>query len=170
MSPRAAVISVILYFLIRPSASATVTLDELPAYQSQRSCAKYCFFIVSSGQGPPNEVARHLSCAVDPIENDCFCRPDLQAQAESYVRSCVGSACIRNALDISSAVQVYNGYCTSAGFERAEVTASTPTSGMQYSPVTVTVTALRTVTLSSGERRLSAPFGGLAAQVADLLG
>ncbi|KAJ9642400.1 hypothetical protein H2201_004792 [Coniosporium apollinis] len=149
MLPRAAVIPVIFYFLIRLSASATVTLAELPAYQSQRNCAKYCFFVVSSGQGPPNEVARHLSCAVDPIENDCFCRPDLQAQADSYIKSCVGNACTRNALDISSATQVYNDYCTSAGFQRAEVTASTPTSDTTIKTTTGATQAPATITPSS---------------------
>lgn len=127
MSSRAPSKLFLAFILIHLATAATVTLTESPAYASQRSCAIYCFYTGFSSSGGPDELSSHLDCAVDPIENDCFCRPDLQAQADSYLRSCVGDSCDKNTVDINSAVSIYDSYCTSAGYLRAEETAPAQT-------------------------------------------
>lgn len=110
--------------------AATVTLTNLPAYQSQRSCATQCFYSGFSSGGGPDRLANQLDCSVDPIENDCFCRPDLQDDADALIQSCVYDLCSRNTIDVSSAVSIYDGYCTAAGFNRAvETTAARGSSG-----------------------------------------
>jgi hypothetical protein len=58
-----------------------------------------------------------------PPDNDCFCRPDLQATAVRYLSSCAYTSCSQNDLDVSSATQVYKDYCMSAGYTAAAVTA-----------------------------------------------
>ncbi|KAK5065379.1 hypothetical protein LTR84_001217 [Exophiala bonariae] len=104
--------------------AATVTLTNLPAYQSQRSCATQCFYSGFSSGGGPDRLANQLDCSVDPIENDCFCRADLQDDADALIQSCVYDLCSRNTIDVSSAVSIYDSYCTAAGFERAVETTS----------------------------------------------
>ncbi|KIX10648.1 uncharacterized protein Z518_01732 [Rhinocladiella mackenziei CBS 650.93] len=144
--------------IIHVATAATVTLTESPAYASQRSCAIYCWYAGFSVDGGPDQLASELDCPVDPIENDCFCRPDLQASADSYLKSCVSGVCDGNTVDVNSAVSIYDSYCTSAGYLRAEETAPAQTSsGTQQPPATVTVTALRTVTVSSGQQSLRSP-------------
>ena len=157
--------------LIHLTRAATVTLTESPAYASQRSCAFYCWYSGFSSEGGPDQLAQQLDCTVDPIENDCLCRPDLQGPADSYLRSCISNVCSKNTVDINSAVSIYDNYCTSAGYFRAEETAPAQTTGTQNPTATVTVTALRTVTVSSGQDALRSPAGeAVAALLAILLG
>lgn len=119
-------------FALAPSIlAATVTLTDLPAYQSQRGCAIPCFHIGYGGAGGPDQLADQLDCSVSPIENDCFCRADLQDDADALIQSCVYEACSGNTIDVSSAVSIYDSYCTAAGFTRAvETTAVQGISGM----------------------------------------
>jgi hypothetical protein len=158
----------ILFFLtlFRFVASATVTLTEADAYQSQRPCAKTCFYLGAfSG---PDELAQQIGCSMKDIENECLCRPDLQAGADSYLKSCVSSACAKNTLDVNSAVSIYDAYCTSAGFQRDSTPAST-TSGTDSTP-TVTVTAIQTVFVKSGARQLRPPLVAWAERLRKLGG
>lgn len=120
-----------IFALAPPILAATVTLTNLPAYQSQRSCAIPCFYIGYASGGGPDQLAGQLDCSVSPIENDCFCRADLQDDADALIQSCVYEACSRNTIDVSSAVSIYDSYCTAAGFTRAaETTAVQEDSGM----------------------------------------
>lgn len=131
MSTRVWTPFLLIFALAHAVFAATVTLTNLPAYQSQRSCAKQCFYIGFSSGGGPDRLADHLDCAVDPIENDCFCRADLQDDADAFVQSCVYDYCSKNTIDVSSAVSIYDSYCTAAGFNRAvETTAAQGNSGM----------------------------------------
>jgi hypothetical protein len=79
--------------------------------------------------------------------------------------SCVSNGCNKATIDINSAVSIYDGYCTSAGYHRASVTTPATTTGMQGSPSTVTVTAVATVTVSSAKRQVSSSKGILLAQL-----
>ncbi|KAH8810876.1 hypothetical protein F5884DRAFT_897410 [Xylogone sp. PMI_703] len=163
--------SVLLLFLLllHQASCATVTLTDLPAYQSQRPCAIDCFYYGFSSKGGPDGIAENIGCNVDPIMNECLCRPDLQAQADAYLSNCVRSKCDQNSLDVNSAVTIYDDYCTSAGYYRVTDAPATSTSGTQASPTTVTVTVMQTVSVSSAERRLRSPLAELVAQVAMML-
>ncbi|RFU30227.1 hypothetical protein B7463_g6107, partial [Scytalidium lignicola] len=158
----------LLLVLLHLASCATATLTENPAYQSQRPCARNCFYIGFSLNGGPDRLAQGIGCDVDPISNDCFCRPDLQQKADSYILSCVRSGC-GNTLDINSAVTIYDNYCTSAGFYRVTDAPATTTAGTQDSPTTVTVTVVHTVSVSSAERRLKPPLAELIAQTTSLI-
>jgi hypothetical protein len=143
-------------------APATVTITDAPAYQTQRSCAKYCFDMgVDWGA---YGVARQIDCDSQPIENDCFCRGDLQSEASKYIRSCVSSNCDQKTIDVDRAVGIYTDYCTSNGF-----TAAAAPTGTQGHPQTVTVTVIQRTTLAAAASVLQAPLAALAAQVKGFL-
>ncbi|KAF9885256.1 hypothetical protein FE257_000616 [Aspergillus nanangensis] len=145
----------LLLFLLSatPLSATTVTLTNQPAYAAQRPCATDCFYEGFSVDGGPDRLANQIGCDTDPIENECFCRPDMQQDAINNLQSCVNSACDSKTRDLDSALSVYNDYCTKNGYTREAIT--TPTSGTTTtSPATVTVT----VTVTAGARRLQPPF------------
>ena len=115
----------IAFFLLGTVSSQTVSIQYEAAFYSQRDCASMCQAIYPNY--PPTGIAEELSCAIDPIENSCFCRADLQAQAESYIQSCVEHQC-SNTLDANNAVSIYDAYCTGAGFVKAGVNIGMSTS------------------------------------------
>ncbi|KAF4237033.1 hypothetical protein CNMCM6457_001643 [Aspergillus fumigatiaffinis] len=110
---------------INAADGTTATLTESTAYASQRPCAKRCFYWGASSQGGADFLADRIGCEVDPIENECICRSDLQQTADSFLRKCVSDKCGENAIDVSSAVEIYDDYCTSNGYTRATSTAQT---------------------------------------------
>jgi hypothetical protein len=120
------------FFLLRTVSSQTVSIQYVSAYTSQRECAFACQGI------NPNDadvIANALSCDTEPIENSCFCRSDLQAEAENYISTCVQRMC-SNTQDATSAVSIYDAYCTSAGFLKAAGNTGMPTS-LFSTPATV---------------------------------
>ncbi|KAH8692158.1 hypothetical protein BGW36DRAFT_431383 [Talaromyces proteolyticus] len=128
--------------------SGTVSFEGSPAFASQRPCVQDdCFG--SDTLGNPYLLASDIGCETNPVENECFCRPDLQEGAKSYLSSCVYSACNQMTLDVNSAIKIYTDYCTNNGFTAA--TTSSPastTSGTRYSPATMTVTVVQTVSVA----------------------
>lgn len=147
----------VLFFRLASSPTAaqqTVSIQALPAYVSQRTCAIGCFSEFES-DGPPETLAEELFCDTSIIVNDCFCRSDLQPIAVSTVSACVVQACT-DTVDASIATSIYNAYCTGAGYT-ADAAAITESSGTPNSPVTVTV-AIETVTVNSGQQRLLSPM------------
>lgn len=150
--------------LLHLAASETVTLTDAPAYESQRPCAKDCFYL--GAYKGPDQLAENIGCDIEDIQNECLCRPDLQAEADAYLKSCVNSGCSKNTLDINSAVSIYDEYCTGAGFQRATNLPATTTSGTDDSPSTVTVTMMATMTVSSAQKRLTSPLQVLVANLA----
>jgi hypothetical protein len=154
----------LLLHLLHKATSTTVSIDDVPQYSSQRPCAISCFYL-GAFKGP-DALAMAIGCDPETITNECLCRSDLQDNADTALRHCVSSKCGSNSLDIGSATSIYDNYCTSAGFNRAET--PTTTSGEDFSPTaTVTVTTIQTIFISSGNRQLQAPFQQLG-QIARL--
>jgi len=79
---------------------------------------KKLLLLGSSVKGGADFLADRIGCAVDPIENECICRSDLQQTADSFLRKCVSDNCDANAIDVSRAVRIYDDYCTSNGYTR----------------------------------------------------
>ncbi|GFF63263.1 hypothetical protein IFM60648_00869 [Aspergillus lentulus] len=103
---------------INAADGTTATLTESTAYASQRPCAKSCFYWGSSTQGGADFLAERIGCEVDPILNECICRSDLQQTADSFLRKCVSDNCGANAIDVSSAVGIYDDYYDQDDFIR----------------------------------------------------
>lgn len=77
---------------------------------------------------PRSETAPDLASAVEHVAlllspsaaglndqalNSYYCRSDLVPVAESYLSSCVASACSSGIMDIGSAINQYTDYCSS---------------------------------------------------------
>lgn len=123
-----------------------VTIDQGDAYQKQRNCAFSCF---RSFDDPGYPIAMTISCPTFKVQNDCFCRPDLQQDAQQFVFSCVSNGCSKNTNDISLATSIYNDYCTSNGYERAQVT-TPPNTESSPTSSTGTTNARSTATSAPG--------------------
>jgi hypothetical protein len=92
-----------------------VTITDAPAFTQQRPCATNCFqYVYANYHGFP--LAGALGCNLDPLENSCFCRTDLEGQATQYLKSCVSDSCSDNSNDIQTAQSVYLAYCSSNGY------------------------------------------------------
>jgi len=118
----------ILSLLFRITSSAEVSITDSPQYQSQRPCARDCFYL-GAFKGP-DRIALYIDCDPSPIENNCFCRSDLQGSVDNYLTSCVNSACGKKTLDITNAVSIYDAYCTGLGYTREEESAPVTTASL----------------------------------------
>lgn len=107
-----------------------VTIDQADGFDDMRECAHRCFEGFHDVGYP---IAKELSCPTFKVQNDCFCKSDLQADATSYISSCVKAGCSSNTNDIASATKMYEDYCTSNGYTgKAQVT-SPPKTGASVS-------------------------------------
>ncbi|KAI0433261.1 hypothetical protein F5Y09DRAFT_92005 [Xylaria sp. FL1042] len=105
-----------IFSLLHLAACESVSLAQASAFASQRPCAQSCF---GGGIfGDVGELADGIGCAYQNPQNECVCRLDLQSNADEYIASCVSRYCSANTLDITSAVSIYDSYCTSAGYVR----------------------------------------------------
>jgi hypothetical protein len=103
-----------------------------------------------------------------PAKDDCFCRSDLQTVAQNYLSTCVLSHCTvgDSSIDMSSAVSIYNSYCSAKGF----VPATTTAPGTQGNPTATRATTanpgtIATATTSAATNNNdsgSSSFGGLS--------
>src|SRR5579871_6862897 len=107
----------------------TVTITDAPAFTQQRPCATICFeYIYVNYHGFP--LAGALGCSLNPVENDCFCRTDLEGHATQYLKSCVSDGCSNNFNDIQTAQSIYLAYCSSNGYSAGtRATSLNPTQG-----------------------------------------
>ncbi|KAH7349065.1 hypothetical protein BKA66DRAFT_576057 [Pyrenochaeta sp. MPI-SDFR-AT-0127] len=90
----------------------------IPEYKSLRDCGKWCY---NNLPGDPVDV---LGCQQNNVDS-CFCRVDLQSQAESSLSFCVKSAC-DSQVDVTMALNAYSVYCTDRGFTRTAEPPPTP--------------------------------------------
>ncbi|KAI1745839.1 hypothetical protein F4680DRAFT_399331 [Xylaria scruposa] len=110
--------------LLHLAASEKASITQAAVFASQRPCAQGCFtYNLYEG---PDRLAEGIGCDYKNPQDECFCRPDLQGDADAFLQSCVNRECSQNTLDTNSATSIYDAYCTGAGFLRD--TPSTPTS------------------------------------------
>ena len=95
-------------FTFQVISDAVVTIQRDPRYSTQRVCAFDCWGTYTPGV----YIASRISCPTSPPKNDCFCRTDLQQEANGYLSSCMNNRC-SNANDIELATSMYDDYCTS---------------------------------------------------------
>ena len=124
------------------------TIASLNGYTQLRACAQTCFDYGNDGCAGDN-VADHIGCAYGCFtvaHDSCYCRADLQSKAESWLSACIKSGCTLGGdttIDISSAVGLYEGYCTAQGYSALQTPASNPatttTSQAQTTPTTAQI-------------------------------
>jgi hypothetical protein len=153
--------------LLLASTEAQATYQEiftLDAFSLQQTCVQYCFTTPLSGC-TTDVLAEAIGCSYSACKkpfqavDDCYCRADLQAAAESFLTSCIKESCTvgDTSINIASASSLYAGYCTSKGFTAAvpaQNTAQTTSGGTgaaSTSPASRTGTTSVAVTSSPGD-------------------
>jgi len=117
------------------SADGTVSINNIPAYSSQRACVQHCLF-----QGGFNDLGGSLDCPA-PLLDSCICRTDLAFSVSSFLSTCVSSGCTSDTVDIGNALSIYTTYCNGATAPANIAAATTPgTSGGSSKTLTLTAT------------------------------
>ncbi|KAK4221184.1 hypothetical protein QBC38DRAFT_141800 [Podospora fimiseda] len=100
---------------------AYVSLDADIAYKTARACAAGC--LIYNGGIPCNagsfkwDIGVFLGCGRCGQINGCYCSSALGSSATSYISSCVSSKCIGVDSwedEVTSMLNMYNGYCATA--------------------------------------------------------
>jgi hypothetical protein len=136
--------------------SATVSIYNSPTFTAQRLCAIECILCEYGTYGQHDCIGTTLSCS-SPLENECYCRADLQSAAISYVASCVSSAC-SNTNDVATAVGIYTQYCETADLTSAFVLPST-TQAVTTAPATTLKVTTTTPSISVVSSTVTAANG-----------
>jgi hypothetical protein len=139
----------------------TLFLD--PQFSKQIACVRDCFASKDTTGGCwYDNIGKALGCTNNPgcdvpaggttwaALNSCYCRSDLQSQAQAAITSCVRSNCTVGDLDVNaaSAGALQRSYCSRAGFPQS-VDAEPTTTVASPATTTVSVYVTTTVTVSS---------------------
>jgi hypothetical protein len=100
----------LIHFITLAWADGTVSIASFTSFGVQRLCVKDCLWGGQPGGGVA--LPGYLSCPA-PYSDSCMCRTDLAVTVSTFLSSCVGNFCSSNAVDISSAINLYNNYCNS---------------------------------------------------------
>jgi len=90
------------------TSAATLSIQRDPQYSALRICAQTC---VDKGNNN-SDLEGELECGDTKILNACFCREDLRPKATTFLSSCIISRCGYNKQDVTSALKLYDGYCS----------------------------------------------------------
>lgn len=129
------------------------TIASVDAYSQLRACVQGCFLYGNAGCAG-DSIADAIKCPYGCFNvalDSCYCRPDLQTDAERHLSTCIKTRCTgagATTVDISSAVSIYDGYCLAAGYTAIREPASTEATTTPSSD-TSTVTTTRVVTETS---------------------
>lgn len=118
--------------------ASAVSIQSAEPYINQRFCVQQCLYHPDFD----DDLAPFLGC--NPPLNGCYCRADLAASVSYFLTSCVNVGCSSHSADISQAISVYDGYCSS----NAPAT-NAATSTVDGAAPTATVRVVTTVSSSS---------------------
>ncbi|RPA81509.1 hypothetical protein BJ508DRAFT_414745 [Ascobolus immersus RN42] len=98
---------------------AAVSLHTLPSYLTGLPCAVGC--LVYNGEWHPTnagfyDLGVEIACGRTGRTNGCFCASTMSTEVTAYLNSCVRKGCKvleeeKLAGEVTSVVEVYNGYC-----------------------------------------------------------
>ncbi|KAK0634125.1 hypothetical protein B0T14DRAFT_86739 [Immersiella caudata] len=133
---------------------ATLSIKLSPEYSALRICAQTC---VDRGNDN-SDLEGHLECGDQKILNACYCREDLRPKATTFLSSCIVTRCKYNNQDVTSALRLYDGYCSSATKTTVATTRSTVrTSTTRSSTVSPTTLPFETPAPSTQTSTTGAP-------------
>ncbi|KAK0740009.1 hypothetical protein B0T18DRAFT_312061, partial [Schizothecium vesticola] len=110
-------------------ALAPVSLYHEFAYSTARPCAAAC--LIYNGILPCNvagyyDLGVELACGRCGPINNCYCGTKIASSATSYISSCVSQNCARSVdswpEEVTSMLELYDGYCATANVMPASVT------------------------------------------------
>ncbi|EPS38612.1 hypothetical protein H072_7644 [Dactylellina haptotyla CBS 200.50] len=134
------------------SAQVPVSITGESTFKILSNCIQDC--LVRTGGGAVDDK---LGCYFS-FYNECYCRPDQQSKANTFISSCVSSRCGPPAtVDISLGVSVYNNYCSTAldpvpaaGQTSSEAAASPPVvTEIDTSVVRMTATVIQSIEVTA---------------------
>lgn len=127
---------------------AYVSIAALPDWKNGHSCMAGCLWYNGLYANNPvmggRDLGHGLDCGGDSAINGCYCRPDTFSTASVFISECVSSACSGGgavATEISSAMSLYDGYCSTAALEQtvtSEAAAAAPTQSASTVPAPTT--------------------------------
>jgi hypothetical protein len=92
-------------------------------YQNMKACPQGCLYL--EPLDGKNGLVDILGCDL-PVPNACYCRTDQLQLATNAISSCITADCTNvDNIDISTAIQVYNNYCSSVSAEDLVITTDT---------------------------------------------
>lgn len=149
------------------SLTATVSVNEDPAWVTERACGQKCVWIDSGHIGAPYpDIVMHLNCG-SPYLNACFCRADFGTSATTFLSSCVSSRCKTDGIndygtELISALSIYSQYCSTA----AGVVFAAPSVDVSSASIT-SATGTSTGSASGRSTAASTPSNTSASQTSD---
>lgn len=113
--------------------TAVISIDSERPFATMKPCASSCLVYsgvwacgVNSGY---YDLGIELSCGCSP-KNFCYCDVDSASRASSYISSCVNDGCgTEFPSEVTSALDLYNGYCSTANVDVAASTTSASSTG-----------------------------------------
>ncbi|KAH8586943.1 hypothetical protein B0O99DRAFT_695035 [Bisporella sp. PMI_857] len=119
-----------LFVLLLPLVVGDSSLQSIYSadeYLALKPCAAGCIYYPGSDScWHHDKIGAAVGCdkECNIAKNDCYCRADLIPVANSYITACVKEACtIGNyQIDLTSAANLYNGYCNKLGSFPATIT------------------------------------------------
>lgn len=131
----------------------TLSIASASDYLVARDCVKACLW---TGLW----VGGFIGCGA-PYYNQCYCNANLVSSATSYLSGCATKYCTSDP-DVTSANNIYSGYCSKAGYpigEAANVAVQTTTLNAGGSGDAVTKTSPTIVTATSVSSTISNSAG-----------
>jgi hypothetical protein len=148
----------VLIISISEAQTTRQTVYSLQGYSDLQPCAQSCIMDPDSCRvGGIDQIAINIGCQYNWCSSDlgaaesCYCRPDLQTVATKYLTKCVTAACTLGDpnIELSSAVNLYQGYCSSKGYLATPASAPASTTVAGGATTTATKTVYVTVTANS---------------------
>lgn len=142
--------------------TAPMSIASAEAWATMKPCAQGCFIdnsLYSSWpcnmKGPEQwDLGLELSCGCSP-QNFCFCNKNDAAKASAYISSCVNKGCQDSPAELTSAIQLYDGYCKTANVAVAVTTSETMVQSSVTEEAQATLpstTQLRSASTNSAEK------------------
>ncbi|KAK4169605.1 hypothetical protein QBC43DRAFT_308035 [Cladorrhinum sp. PSN259] len=92
----------------RKPALGVLTIQSDPQYSGLRICAQECVDKANNNR----DIEGILDCGDSRILDSCFCRTDLRSIATQHLSTCILTRCGYDGPDYTSAVKVYDDYCS----------------------------------------------------------
>jgi hypothetical protein len=150
---------------------APASLGYETAYSTARACARKCLVYEGPFQCGVNRGYNDLGvaiCGCGPL-NGCYCNTASAASASSYISSCVNAGCGNLGEEVTSMLNLYNGYCATANAAvettpaGAVPTGTTPGAGRTSQAPATNTGATPAETAPSGSTEAAQPSkGGLS--------
>lgn len=135
--------------------TAVISIASQEPFGIMKPCASSCLVYsgvwacgVNSGY---YDLGIELSCGCSP-QNFCYCDVDSASRASSYISSCVVEGCgTAFPSEVTSAIDLYNGYCSTANVAASTTSSSSTSTPTLLSSSTKSISATSKTTSTSNQ-------------------